>query len=74
MDYADSLLCPQRGEVVPMPYGKSHLITESLLGRGVKGSSLTEVHHSQFQHQFQALECFYGGLLCLCRKCWCPVK
>ena len=71
----DSPLCPWReGEDMAMPYGKSHSFTAMLLGHRVKGTALAEVHYSLFQPQFQALQHFSEGLLCLCRKCWCIVK
>lgn len=59
---------------MPVPYGKSHPFTATLLGQRVKDAALAEVHHSLFQSPFQALQYFSGGLLCLCRKCWCLVK
>lgn len=62
------------GEDVPVPHGKSHPFTATFLGQRVKGSVLAEVHHCLFQSQFQALEYFSEGLLCLCRKRWCLVK
>lgn len=50
---------PWRGaEDVPVPYGKSHSLTATLLGHRVKGAALAEVHHPPFQPQFEALQCF----------------
>lgn len=38
----------ERGEDVPVPYGKSHPFTETLLGQRVKCAALAEIHHSLF--------------------------